>query len=228
MTASSAALSLLNSTTDPADTTAPLGEPSLFYDPPYDSPLDDAVAWHLVKYLASTQGLQYQATSSETDCALPLADFLIEGGSRRVALMITDGSTGERDRLRDALWIGSGSVDAVARFRAVDLEHRLPDALLLLARWMPDLFSDRGRTNLSTLASPVARQHTPTWSTPEDTLHYDDADAHVCTLLDASSSPRDTLVVRRLMRQQPDAWCVEYKRAMAAGSCMPRRAARVA
>jgi len=198
----------------------------LFYDPPYATALHDALAWHLVKYLAPSLGLRSHPRSASPD-ALPAVDFLVEGGRQRVALILTDPSAGEPNEDRDALWIGKGHADAVLRFRAADLEHRLPDALFLWTRWMPALFSERGRTNLSTLASPVARQHSRN-ANRTVTLRYADPGAHLCTLLDAGSSPPDSLVVRRLLRQRPDVWRPAFERARSAPSsrrAAPRRAA---
>lgn len=198
---------------------SPLSEPSLFYDPPYATPLHDALAWHLVKYLAPALGLRSHPRP-ESSIPLPTADFLVESGRRRVALILTDSTSNDTEWHRDALWIGEGHADAVLRFRIADLEHRLPDALYLWTRWMPALFSERGRTNLSTLASPVACQP-PRSSNRTVTLRYADSRAHLCTLLDVASLPPDTLVVRRLLRQRPDVWRPAFERARSASSHRP-------
>ena len=41
-------------------------EPSLFYAPPYERPIEDEFAWHLVKYLDVRAGLQYQVLEQGT------------------------------------------------------------------------------------------------------------------------------------------------------------------
>lgn len=59
---------------------SPLIEPSLFYDPPYERPLEDEFAWHLIKYLRPITGLRYQV-KVETPCANAWVDFIVERGA---------------------------------------------------------------------------------------------------------------------------------------------------
>ena len=75
------------------------------------------------------------------------------------------------------------------RFRAADLLYRPHDALHLAAMWDPSLFSERGRINLHTLASPEARPCRPrpnetTYQVTYETPALDDAH------LDAATYPR--------------------------------------
>ena len=57
----------------------PLVEPSLFYDPPYERPLEDEFAWHLVKYLTPISRLDYQV-KCDTAKAKVWVDFVVETG----------------------------------------------------------------------------------------------------------------------------------------------------
>ncbi|MDX1548879.1 MAG: hypothetical protein R3247_17905 [Rhodothermales bacterium] len=194
-------------------------EPSLFYDPPYERPLEDEFAWHLVKYLEPITGLRYQVRV-ETPCAPLWVDFVVEHGARRIGFELGEPETvaeAEQDRLRDALLLGAGGLDVLYRFRAPDLLYRPHDALHLAARWDRALFSERGRINLQTLASPEARTCHPR---PQDTVAriVYDAPALEGTIDDeAFAYPEDVpaeLVVRRLSRAQPGAWMPAYDAAL--------------
>jgi hypothetical protein len=205
-------------------------EPSLFYDPPYDRPLEDEFAWHLVKYLSPVTALSYQV-KVETACANVWVDFVVEHGGRRIGFECgeLDGSTDEGssvdepERLRAALILGTGQVDVLYRFQGHDLVHRLHDCLLLVARWDPDLFSTRGQVNLDTLASPEARAHRP--------LRHETVARIACTPAELAAEDEDVyegepfawpaaeaeavLVVHRLSRDNPAAWIRDYDRALA-------------
>lgn len=209
-------------THDPADAQAPhpLVEPSLFYDPPYERPLEDEFAWHLVKYLTPISGLRYQV-KVETLATNTWVDFLVEHGARRIGFEVGDLAEADAQalRYRDALLLGTGAVDVLYRFRGADLMYRIHDALHLAAKWDADLFSPRGRINLRTLASPEARAHQPR---PHDAIARVTYDAPAPGMTpdgEAFDWPSDdvptTLVVRRLTRSRPGAWIRDYDRALA-------------
>ena len=204
---------------DPQEGPPQFVEPSLFYDPPYERPLEDEFAWHLVKYLRPITGLRYQVRV-ETPCAPLWVDFLVEHGARRVGFEVgpMDGAIDEeQDRLRDALVIGSGALDVLYRFRGADLMYRLHDALLLAAHWDAGLFTERGRINLNTLASPEARTCHPR---PHETT------ARILYTVPAEEGAIDgepftypeempgELIVRRLSRANPSAWMRDYDAAL--------------
>jgi hypothetical protein len=110
----------------------------------------------------------------------------------------------------DALLVGDGTADVVYRIREADLVHRLPDVLLVVARWEPELLSDRGRVNLDRLASPEAREACVSAQAVEVRLSYAGAD-HACSLvLNTGTEPSDTLVVRRFDRCRPGPWSDLY------------------
>ena len=207
-----------------------LAEPSLFYDPPYERPLEDEFAWHLVKYLSPVSGLLYQERIATPGGAF-WVDFVIEHGSapgpvRRIGFEcgdLEDASRdgehdSENDRLRDALLVGTGALDVLYRFRGQDLLHRLHDALLIAAKWDGDLFSHRGRINLGTLASPEASAADPRPHQALLRLAYDqseDLDAHEGDAFAWPPQAPSDLVVRRFSRTHPATWLRDYEHALA-------------
>ena len=204
----------------------PLTEPSLFYDPPYERPLEDEFAWHLVKYLSPVSGLRYQERIPTPGGAF-WVDFVVEHGSapgrvRRIGFECGDleeaTRSDENDRLRDALLVGTGALDVLYRFRGQDLLHRLHDALLLAAKWDGDVFSHRGRINLGTLASPEASAADPRPHQALLRLAYDrveDLDAHEGDVFAWPAQAPTDLVIRRFSRTHPATWLRDYDRALA-------------
>ena len=209
----------------PPEPPPPLIEPSLLYDPPYERPLEDEFAWHLIKYLRPIAGLRYQV-KVETPCTHAWVDFVVEHGARRIGFEIgslddpdLSGLPGEDgERYRDALVIGSGALDVLYRFRAADLLYRPHDALYLAAQWDPTLFSERGKINLHTLASPEARPCRPR---PHETLAqviYEAPEVEGHVEGEAFAWPQDVppvLVVKRLSRANPSVWMHAYDEALA-------------
>lgn len=184
-----------------SDVPATLSEASLFYDPPYATPLDDALAWHLVKYLAPSHGLRYRVDVLGDGTAPDHGvDFVVEHGDRRTGLLV-EGPDDDRLDGVAARVLATGHVDVLYRVRTSDVLYRLHDLLLLMSRWDPSLFAERGRTNLGTLASPDAQSVHPRRGTPDATVHYtSSSDAHACALVDTDERPSDTLHIERLMR----------------------------
>ena len=132
------------------------GEP--LYDPPYDSPLEDRFAYNIVKYLNSSTTLQKQV-EVETICGRFIIDFVADCGSKKVAFEC-DGEEyhdQSRDEWRDAMILGAGAVDVIYRLRGSDLTYHLEDCLLVVSKWEPEIFSQRGLVNLQTLATDEAR-----------------------------------------------------------------------
>jgi hypothetical protein len=134
-------------------------EPSLFYAPPYERPIEDELAWHLVKFLHPEAALDYQVRF-ETPAGPFYTDFVVEvplgDSTRRVGFEITDALDPEHTVLRDALLVGGGHLDALLRLSPDDLLYRMHDVLLFALRLRPELFGTRGRVNLETLASTEA------------------------------------------------------------------------
>lgn len=142
------------------------------YEPPYAGALQDEFAWHLVKYLREDARLESEV-AVERPGALFTLDFLVEapapGGTLRRVAFECGGARTLRDsrRLlrRDATVLAAGAADAVYRLRGSDLLYHMEDVLYLVSQWEGDgpvgsaasPFSERGRINLKTLASPQAR-----------------------------------------------------------------------
>lgn len=180
-----------------------LDEPSLFYDPPYDDPVHDAFAWHLVKYLQRGSGLRHHVAGPSVKGLDLTIDFVVEYEGRLIGFMCGASPEGDaHDRRCDALRIGRAAVDVLYRLRADDIEQHLHDALLLIARWDADLFSERGRINLHTLATPEARATQPRRNDTVLTVRYGEG-------ISGSAALR----VQRLSQSHPDGWMPAYEQA---------------
>lgn len=121
------------------------------------------------------------------------------GRTRRVAFEIgaapsmRDDSTRTR---RDATLLARGVVSVVYRLRRVDLIYSQTDVIYIASRLDPDLFSERGRINLETLASPEARAAVASVDMPDVRIY---ATGHT------AATDKDILV-RRLDARFPADW----------------------
>lgn len=123
------------------------------YDPPYESPIEDAFAWHVVKHLDATVAFEKQVEVGTT-CGGFRIDFVAASAGRRIAFEC-DGAEYHnelRDECRDAMILSAGHVDAVYRLAGADLHYRMEDVLAVLVVAEPQLFSSRGRRNVEHLA----------------------------------------------------------------------------
>ena len=128
------------------------------YLPPYDSPIEDIFAYHVVKYLAADAKMQPQHPI-KTAAGDFILDFMLEGGGSSIGVEC-DGKAyhnAYRDDWRDALILGTGRVVAIYRFSGRILSYHIDDCLTLMARWDSHLFSHRGLLNLETLTSEEVR-----------------------------------------------------------------------
>ena len=192
---------------------------SLFYDPPYDNALDDALAQHLVAYLTPAATLDYKATvwTPWMECRF---DFLIDVGTRRIAIDYTDTPEHMLTALvedNDALAMGYGGVDVIFRVRAEDAECRLFDILHLIARWDPSLFTPYGRRIFAQRASAAALAADPDVTDDLAVVSYEGSLASEEAVEEPFDWPEeesaDALVVRRLGRENPGYWKRQYERA---------------
>lgn len=131
------------------------------YEPPYESPIEDLFAFNVIKYVDEDRIEFRKQVSIDTICGCFRLDFMIVVNDRVIAIEC-DGAKFHKgrelhDEYRDALILGTGSIDAIYRFRGKDLCYHLEDCLLVLSQWEPSAFSDRGRTNLKNLASDFIR-----------------------------------------------------------------------
>lgn len=126
------------------------------YSPPYDSPIEDDFAHAIVKWLHPS-AIWIPQLSVNTPWGQFRLDFYLEVNEKKIGFEC-DGRdfhqrTWWRDRWRDQMILGSGIVDVIYRFRGCDIFHRLDDCLYLASLWDPEVFSERGRLNLETLAN---------------------------------------------------------------------------
>jgi len=64
------------------------------------------------------------------------------------------------------LILGSSAVDTIFRLQGSNIYYRVGDCLFLLSRYVPELFTDRGLSNLETLAAPETRAQAAVDATP--------------------------------------------------------------
>lgn len=134
---------------------------SSMYDPPYESPLEDAFAWGLSKVLHPGTILEKQV-EVKTICGDFRLDFVATAVAGRRVAYECDGAEfheQQRDEWRDAMILGANAVDSIIRLRGSDLTYHLDDVLWLLSKWDPDVFSDRSQKILFQLASDRAGYH---------------------------------------------------------------------
>jgi very-short-patch-repair endonuclease len=129
------------------------------YEPPYESPIEDILAWNIIKYLSDSTVLTKQV-EFQTICGNFRVDFVAQNGRRRVGLECDgkDYHNEGRDEWRDAILVGSRLLDAIYHFPGKGIYYHIEGCLAALLVWEPQLFSERGRINLGLLARPVVEQ----------------------------------------------------------------------
>ncbi|QXD16763.1 hypothetical protein GQ464_007445 [Rhodocaloribacter litoris] len=192
------------------------------YDPPYETPLEDELAWHLVKYLRRPVRLHSQVRVP-TPCGVFWVDFVLEHRGRYLGIecgALEEEVDERQERYRDALIMGTGAFEVLYRFRGEDLFHHMEDLLYLLAREHPALFTERALINLERLASPAARAAATAapggfaWPPAGDSLaiRYPEADE------DAAAA---TLRVKRLRLKCATDWVRDHDAALAEYGARP-------
>jgi len=153
-----------------------------FYEPPYDSPIEDQFAYNVVKYLKKEVQFipQYEV---HTFCATYRLDFFLTCENITIGIEC-DGSKyhdRHKDIIRDTLILGSGAVDTIFRVNGRSIYNNLNDCLWLISYFRPQVFSSRGLSNLETLASHTTKNHENISSPfvvishePEDNDDYED------------------------------------------------------
>src|SRR5689334_20970735 len=119
----------------------------LQFDPPYDSPIEELLAWNLDKYIHEDVKLdkQFEAPTPIATFRLDLVARAPSGG--RVGFECDGNEYHQdafRDEFRDALILGSKAVDVVYRMRGQDLHYHTQDCLYVAMKQDPALFSERG------------------------------------------------------------------------------------
>ena len=129
------------------------------HEPPYDSPIEDIFAYHLVKYIRPDAKLDKQVTV-ETPKGIFRLDFVVSVNGRQIGIEC-DGEKFHdpwRDEWRDALILGAGFVNDIVRISGKTICGRVHICLLRLSTLYPQMFSDRGKKNIETLATNEARE----------------------------------------------------------------------
>ncbi len=131
------------------------------FDPPYDSPIEEDLAWGLSKHLAESVRLQKQVEVATEFCKFYI-DLVAETAAGVRVGFECDGreyhQEGLRDECRDALILGVKAVSAIYRFRGQDIHYHRDDCLFYILRKDPYLFSERGTRNIDLLASEGAKR----------------------------------------------------------------------
>ena len=134
---------------------------SPFYNPPYDSPIEDILAYHIVKYLDQRVSFIPQV-EVKTICGIFRVDFMVYGVNGEKIGFECDGKEFHEeghDEWRDAMILGADKADTMYRLRGSDITYHINDVLYALSQWSPTIFSQRGYINLGLLASDKARTH---------------------------------------------------------------------
>jgi very-short-patch-repair endonuclease len=175
------------------------------YEPPYDSPIEEQLAWDLVKYLRV--GVKFdRQVDVRTQCGTYRMDFVCNAGGRSVGIECDgqDYHDAERDEWRDALIMATGRVNAIYRLKGCDIFSEINRVLYLVSLCEESLFSDRGRISLKVLGEgdmiSIVRDDTIIsieyrWY-PEELAHLlDDQDLH-----DQAAQITDLFIVRYIDR----------------------------
>lgn len=140
-----------------------MNQPAMFrqFEPPFDSPLEEVLAWDLSKYISPATTLLKQVVV-HTRLGSFRHDFvLVLPSGARVAIEC-DGSAyhkRSRDRFRDAAILADADIQGIFRFRGRDIIRHSDDLIFLMSRLLPEAFSERGHSSLGTLRSREAAQN---------------------------------------------------------------------
>ncbi len=133
---------------------------NIFYNPPYDSPIEDLFALSFSKYLNPEIQFVPQFKIS-TICGTFRMDFIIKY-SKNIIAIECDGKefhNSGRDEWRDAMILGSSKIDEIYRFKGADITYHIDDVLNFIMKDHPHLFSDRGISCLKQLSSDENRYY---------------------------------------------------------------------
>ncbi len=133
--------------------------PIAYFDPPYDSPIEDEFAYHIFKYISSSTEVIPQK-EIVTFCKTYRVDFFIKCGEQKV-IVECDGAMYHdfyRDLIRDTLILGTGQVKTIFRLKGKNILYNINDLLWLLCRYCPEIFTERGCKVLTNLVSKATLQ----------------------------------------------------------------------
>jgi hypothetical protein len=124
------------------------------YSPPYDSPIEDAFAFNIVKYLEKGVELipQYEVITSRGKFIL---DFILKTPNKEIIAIECDGREYHdffRDAFRDAFILKENDIDEIIRFTGKYINYYFEACLFFMLKYHPELFSLKGLINIETLA----------------------------------------------------------------------------
>ena len=133
--------------------------PESRYEPPYDSPIEDAFAWHCHKQIHPDVKCEKQV-EVYTQHGLFRVDLDYAIGDEHTAIECDgrDFHDAHRDEFRDAILIGGGHFATVYHFRGCDIVHNPDNCVWLMSLFDPGLFSRRGHRHLNQLQTLNADQ----------------------------------------------------------------------
>ncbi len=129
------------------------------FDPPYESPIEEAFAWRARTTLRPELNFSKQSWARTVGGNFRL-DFLAQDANQRKIAFECDGKDYHdhyRDTWRDALILADAQCDVIYRLRGKDLWCRTDDLMYIISKLEPQLFSERGLSILSSLATKCAK-----------------------------------------------------------------------
>jgi hypothetical protein len=130
-----------------------------FFDPPYDSPIEEDFAHNILKYLDDLTSFEKQVPVETTHGTFFL-DFVIRLFSGLSIGIECDGKEFHdryRDEWRDAIILSNSNIEEIVRLTGEDIYYHINDLIYVLSRWYPKAFSERGHILLKALASEDAK-----------------------------------------------------------------------
>lgn len=129
-----------------------------FYNPPYESAMQDDFAWHLAKYIREDATLD-TATHFHTSHGSTTLDFVLNVQGQKIAFVCMGIRSKEQIAQDEACFgelLAQGKIQMLYRLRGIDLYFHIEDCLYLISQSQPHLFHERGLINLKRLASEDA------------------------------------------------------------------------
>ncbi|ELA9340197.1 hypothetical protein ACEV8B_22380 [Vibrio parahaemolyticus] len=142
---------------------------TIFYDPPYDSPIEDSFAKFASKYFSEEINMEAQVVVY-TICGKFRVDFVVTDSKGRKTAIECDGKDfhdESRDEWRDSMILGSTDIEEIYRISGKEINYRIEDVFYTLSMWSPWLFNERESYNLSRIATQELTLRSPS---PVDTI----------------------------------------------------------
>ncbi|MBD6981802.1 MULTISPECIES: hypothetical protein [Vibrio] len=149
---------------------------TIFYDPPYDSPIEDTFAKFASKYLKQELEMDSQVVV-KTICGTFRLDFVVTDGKGRKTAIECDGKEfheGSRDEWRDAMILGSTDIEEIYRIRGSEINFSIEDVFYILSIWSPWLFDERQAYNMGCIATEELTKSSPLPTDSTFSLNYID------------------------------------------------------